>query len=184
MISGARVAGVLVAVAFTGALAALSRVPYAEHEAGDALVRLAWRFRSDRVTRCRPLSADELAKLPRHMRQPEVCEGGLRPYRLTVEVDGVPRGDDTIRAAGATSDRPLFVFAEILVAPGEHRVRVLFEPVGSGEGGVVPAGSAGPVAPPPLRLDTAVTLGARQIGLITLDTDRGVLVVRSAPSGS
>ena len=180
-----RVAGGLLAVGLTFALAALSQVPYSEHRADEALVRFAWRFRSDKVQRCRTRTPQELAKLPVHMRQPQACEGGLRPYRLVIEVDGTTRGDDTIRASGATADRPLFVLEEVAVAPGRHAVKVRFEPLGSGERGAgLSSEGAGSVAPPPLLLDTVVTLGVRHVALVTLDTDRGILVLRTAPSGS
>ena len=149
-------------------LGALTRVPYTEHRADDAMVRLAWKFRSDRVRACRRLSAAELAKLPAHMRAPEVCEGALRPYALEVAVDGTPRlASDTVKGAGVSGDRPLFVFRELALAPGRHRLAVRFTPLGPDS--TRPAG---------LSLDTVVTLGVRDVVLVTLDDTRGVLTAR------
>ena len=68
------------------ALAALSLVPYTAEPGDRAVVRLAWRTRGERVRACRRLTPDELARLPQHMRQEEVCERRILPYRLRVEI--------------------------------------------------------------------------------------------------
>jgi len=156
------------AAVVTLAIVGLSRVPYAEERTGDGELRLAWRFRSDRMRQCRTLTAEELAKLPAHMRQAEDCRRALRPYRLEITVDGGPASDDTIRARGAESDRPLFVFRRIRLRPGPHGVHVRFSPVG--EGGA-----------PPVALDTTLVMSERRVLLVTMDEDAGRLVVRTSP---
>ncbi|MEK7667721.1 MAG: hypothetical protein AAB409_03645, partial [Gemmatimonadota bacterium] len=117
---------IVVAAAVTLAIVGLSRVPYAAEPSEDAELRLAWRYRSERVQQCRRLSEEEQERLPAHMRRTEDCTRGLRPYRLTVAVDGAEAGEadegrerdegraapagvsfvDTVRARGAASDRP------------------------------------------------------------------------------
>lgn len=121
ILSAAFVAG---AIAF--AVAALSRVPYAAGDEEGAILRLSWRFRGERLEECRRLSAEELAQLPAHMRREVVCEGGVAPFLLSATVDSVAVAHDTIRASGARADRPLYVFREVRVAPGEHRLQVRF----------------------------------------------------------
>lgn len=166
----------LVAAAVTLLIVGLSRVPYTAVPSEDGELRLAWRYRSERVQRCRQLSEAERAALPAHMRRKEDCSRGLRPYRLTVEVateaPGAAAGAriavvDTVRARGAESDRPLFVFRRIPLPPGRHEVRVEFSPIGEG-------GHA------PMRVDTSVTFARRQVVLVTYDEDAGRLVVRTA----
>lgn len=160
----------VVAAAVTLAIVGLSRVPYTAEPSEDAELRLAWRYRSERVQQCRRLSEEEQEKLPAHMRRTEDCTRGLRPYRLTVAVDGAEAGVgfvDTVRARGAESDRPLFVFRRISLAPRSHAVRVLFAPVG--EGGHAPLG-----------VDTTITFARRQVVLVTYDEDARRLVVRTA----
>jgi hypothetical protein len=160
-------AGWVLAALATLAVVGLSRVPYAEERAGGGEVRLAWRWKSERVRLCRKLAPAEVAKLPAHMRRTEDCQRSLRPWRLEASVDGAAAADDTIRARGAESDRPLFVFRRVSVAPGSHAVRVRFSPVGEG-------------GPPPVGLDTVVTVAPRRVVLVTMDEDTGRLVLRTA----
>lgn len=161
-----RVLGWGVAVAVTVAVVALSQVPWAEERTADAELRLAWRFTSERVRQCRKLTPEEQARLPAHMRRAEDCRRGLRPYRLQIGLDGGAVADDTVRPRGAESDRPLFVYRRLRLAPGSHAVRVAFTPVGGGT-----------LA---LALDTVVGVAARRVALVTLDEDAGRLVVRTA----
>lgn len=166
---------IAVAVLGTVGLGALSQVPYDHEPASHAVIRLAWRTRGATVEECRRPSAEELAKLPAHMRQEEVCEGRVLPYRLTVSVDGRPTIDRTVRARGARADRPLYVFDEIPVAPGEHRLAIGFAPLPSRSGDAI-----GDRAPTPDRLDWegAIRLSPKEIALITYDDERRMLVVR------
>jgi hypothetical protein len=168
----ARVAGAAaVAGGLTLAIVGLSQVPWdADASGGGGLLRLAWRYRSALVNECRRLTPDELARMPVHMRQATDCERRLRPYVLTLELDGVVVMRDTARARGARADRPLAVFLERPLAAGRAALRVTFAPV------AVPGDSAG-VPPVALALDTAVVVRARDVVLVTLDEARGALVV-------
>jgi len=160
-------AGLALAAGATLGVVGLSRVPYAEDRGAAGELRLAWRWKSERVRQCRKLSPAEVAKLPAHMRRAEDCQRGLRPWRLVVAVDGGAASDDTIRARGAESDRPLFVFRRLPLAPGSHAVRVRFSPVGEG----------GPAA---VGLDTVVGIAARRVVLVTMAEDTSRLVFRTA----
>lgn len=163
---GGRIAGVVLALLLTGSVVGLSQAPYTVESDDAARVRLSWRFRAS-VEECRELSEEELADLPAHMRRPVVCERRVPPHRLRVEVDGRSVLDEVIRAAGAQRDRPLYVFREITVAPGLHRVRIGFARVDGG-------GEAREDADA-LSLETTLDLGPREVGLIVYDADAGVL---------
>jgi hypothetical protein len=139
-------------------------------------VRLAWRARGQRVNDCRRRTPDELAKLPAHMRQEEICEGRLLPYRLVVAVDSASRMDRLVHAAGAREDRPLYVDEDLPVAPGSHRVTVTFTLVG--KAATPPPGDSSLATPSRLALDTILDVGTRRIILVTLDEQREQLVVR------
>jgi len=166
-----------------GALAALSLTPYTAEPGERALVRLAWRARGERVRECRRLSADDLSRLPPHMRQEEVCERRVLPYRLRVDVDGARVVDQHVRAGGAREDRPLFVFHDLAVTPGTHHLRITFEREGTPaarardeeeEQEDVDATEAGRRAretPERLELDSVVRLASRQIVLVTYDDE-------------
>ncbi|HET9984285.1 MAG TPA: hypothetical protein VFQ38_11885 [Longimicrobiales bacterium] len=158
-------------------LEALSRYPVDVEGSDGALLRLSWRVRSVRVEHCRKLTPEELEALPAHMRQPERCEGRLAPYDLVLSVDGRTVERSLATAAGARADRPVYVYRDIPLAPGAHRVRVEFVRRGGDEeeeereeGG----------APRHLSFDAPVTLAPGQIALVTYDAERRALVLRGS----
>lgn len=163
-------AGLIVAVLAAALLAALSDVPYDAGSSDQALVRLSWRVRGERVEECRRLAREELAARPAHMRQAEVCQGRVLPYRLTVALNGETVVDRLVHAAGAREDRPIYVFQEIAVRPGDYDLSVAFERQG---GGVDQAAT-----PAALRLASAVSLRSREVALIGYDAGRRVLLLR------
>jgi len=178
-----------------GVLSLLSEAPYTAEPATHGVIRLAWRARGERVRRCRRLTPDELAKLPAHMRQEEVCERAVLPYRLRVTVDGAPAIDELVRAGGAREDRPLFVFRELSVAPGAHHITVVFERASGGDAEDEhegeddraqrrePRESAVRETPDHLALDETVTLAPRAILLVTYDDEGQRLRLLAAPPG-
>ena len=163
-----RAAQVLTTAALTLAVVALSRIPWEAEPSDDALLRLAWRYRSPLVDQCRRLDEREQAQRPAHMRRAEECERRLRPYRLELELDGRDVLDDSVTARGARGDRPLSVFREMTLAPGPHRIKLEFEPF------PLPGGTHAPE----FELDTTITLAARQVLLLTMDEGATRLEVR------
>lgn len=172
-------AGVLLAAAATLAVAALSRVPYESPGGRQALVRLSWRALGERVEECRPLSAAEREALPVHMRRSEVCEGRVLPYALEVELDGRRVLADTVRAAGAREDRPLYVFVELPVEPGTHRLGVRFVREGRGGDHEEEPGKRTGATPARLELSRTLRLRAGEVALVTYDPERQALVTRT-----
>jgi hypothetical protein len=73
---------------------------------------------------CRQRSVEELERLPRHMRQAEVCERGRAPVRMRVSLDGVSIVDESFPANGIWSDGNSVAVAPLRISPGEHQVRV------------------------------------------------------------
>lgn len=188
----APVLGILLALAATAALGALSQAPYARTASPAPLLRLAWRVRGTPVHQCRRLTAEELARLPPHMRRTEECERRILPYRLHVLVDGRTVIDHLVEAAGARSDRPLYVLDEVTLPPGEHLVEIAFtrepqaEEAPEHEQAETPEEEArehaGDTAASPARLTFSgrLALGAGEIALVTYDPDRQALVLRGA----
>lgn len=174
-------AAALLAGAVTLGVAALSRVPYAPPGGDDAVLRLSWRTRGERVRECRRLTAQELAALPVHMRREEVCEGRVLPYVLRVEVDGRAVVHDTVRAAGAREDRPLYVYRELRVPPGPLRLSVRFTREDAPAGAPRAAGELRRAASPArLELSEALHLRPGEVALVTYDADRRALVARTS----
>lgn len=91
---------------------------------GAAMLRLSWSARPERIEQCRRLSDAELAALPQHMRLRWECEGRFARYLLSVSVDGRVLAADTVRGSGLRNDRPIHLFREYAVAPGERHMTV------------------------------------------------------------
>jgi hypothetical protein len=166
--------GALGAVGALALVRLLSFAPYTTHRESGALVRLAWRARGERVRDCRRLTSEELAKLPAHMRQEEVCEGRVLPYRLAVQLDDRAVVNQLIHGAGAREDRPLYVYQDLNVDAGAHRISIRFTLEGRPEA----QGEDRLATPPQLALDTTLSLEPRQVLLVTYDEVREQLVVR------
>jgi hypothetical protein len=178
-----RTSGGALALVAIAALGLLSGVPYTPDTAEYAVVRLAWRARGARVHRCRRPTAEELAQLPPHMRPEEICERGITPYRLRVALDDAPAVDELVRAGGARGDRPLFVFHDLRVSPGAHRLMITFEREDAGrEHGDADDTESHDSRETPRRLDFAdtVVLAPRDIALVTYDYERQRLVLLAA----
>jgi hypothetical protein len=165
----ARAGAALVGFAGAALLVAGSQLPWRPHPTDAALVRLSWRASSRPVEECRTATAEELAALPAHMRREKICERRHAPFRLHVRLDGKPERDVAIEPAGATGDRPLYVFEELPVPPGPHRLSVAFEEERAGERAAAQPGA--------LRLDASLELAPDEIALVTLDASGERLVV-------
>jgi len=148
-------------------LAALSRVPLRSGDAGDAALRFSWRLRGEEAAVCRRPTPDELADLPIHMRNPDACVGDLPPFEFRVDLDEVTRVSRLVHPSGVRGDRPLFVYDELRIPPGRHRLSVRFGPQ---DGGDAPLGG--------LALDTTIVLEAGQVLLVSR-TVGGDLEVRT-----
>jgi len=172
-----RVAGAAAGAMAMGLLAWASTAPVTVHDSRDAVVRLAWSARPERVERCRQQSEAELARLPRHMRQPVVCEGVAAEYRLTVRRERAVVAERTVRGGGLRHDRRLYVFQEVPVPAGESSIEVVFERLDAG----TPNRPAGPasdalVVPPHLSYERRLRLRPREVALITYDEERRALI--------
>ena len=162
----ARFAAVAILCVSLGSITLGSRVRYAANPAGDALIRLAWRAPGDAALHCRTPSAEELARLPVHMRRREICERRLPSFRLAVEIDGRRAIDEHIAPAGLRGDRPAVVLRELRLPPGAYQLRVTFTP------------DAGETAP--LRLERALWLEPGGVALVLEDPGSRALILRSA----
>ncbi|MBI4817912.1 MAG: hydrogenase iron-sulfur subunit [Deltaproteobacteria bacterium] len=73
---------------------------------------------------CRKLTADELAKLPIHMRKAEVCDRSRAPVRLRVHVDGVATLEESYSPNGLFGDGASVALERISISPGEHLIGI------------------------------------------------------------
>lgn len=204
-----RTIGAALAVAAAAAVVWASNVPMTVNASGDAVLRLAWGARPERIETCRDLSAEELSNLPQHMRQERICEGVTAEYRLVVTGgDGGVLVDRVIRGGGLRQDRRLYVFEELPVPAGPAAFDVRFDRItqaagaedderddgdegdeddDDGDDGGEPDEEDGDrrgAVPPSLSLAVRATAAPRQVILVTYDAQRRELVAVTGPSGS
>jgi hypothetical protein len=179
MSAGTRAAGAIVAGLVTLVLGAGSRAPWSASPADRALLRLSWRVQSEAAEECRPLTEEEKADLPVHMRVPEVCEARAIPYLLQVAIDGATVVSDTVHGAGAREDRPITIFREIPLAAGTHDVRVSFAPTAEPEDDEEeePDETVGVS----LEYSATIDLAGREVALVTVDSTGRELVRVTSP---
>jgi hypothetical protein len=181
----------LLAVVITAGLiagvVAASHAPLSPHAPEGALLRLAWSARPERIEECRSQTADELARLPPHMRQPVVCEGVTARYRLTATHAGRVLADRIVSAGGLRQDRRLYVLEDLPVPAGEALVEVQFTRV---EAAAAPAADPisqerrGHTVPARLTFAERRTIDPHTVLLVTYDPERRALVARSPSPAS
>jgi hypothetical protein len=170
---GRRLAVLGVSLLAALAIAALSRLPFAEADPVTSVVRLSWRTQGVQIRECRQLTEEELARIPEHMRRTEECVGRVTDYELVVAVDGALALVDTVSPSGARRDRPVYVFRDLSVSPGPHTVEVTFVPL-------LPPDLDGVDGAEALTWDGTVDLTAGERALITLDAAGASLLRRDA----
>jgi hypothetical protein len=183
MSAGGRIAGAVLAVGLIGGVTYGSNVQMASHSTPDALLRLAWSARPERVEDCRQRSDAELAQLPQHMRQAVVCDGTTAEYRLQVRVGGTLAVDRVVHGGGLRHDRRLYVLEEVPVPPGDDFVEVRFDRLGPGASSASQASERAArveSVPPHLSFERHVVFSPRQVVLITYAAETQGLVSLSA----
>jgi hypothetical protein len=179
--------GAIAAFAITAGIAGMSHVWLRPHSNTGAMLRLAWTARPERVEQCETQSQEALAKLPPHMRQPQICDSVSADYVLEVRRDGVILVEEPVRGGGFRRDRALYVFREMPVAVGEATIDVRFTrvtpasemaPANSRVKGTGLDGSdrASAAVPPSLRFTQRFLVRPREVVLITYDPDERDLV--------
>lgn len=123
-----RLAGGAAALAIFAAVALASRAELGTPPRRSEL-RLALRAERARLEVCRQRSAEELARLPAHLRALEDCDELAIDYRLTVDIDGEKLLDQVVSHRGVRRTRPLAIEQALAVSPGEHRVGLAFAPI-------------------------------------------------------
>ncbi|MDH5642558.1 MAG: hypothetical protein OEY63_00025 [Gemmatimonadota bacterium] len=172
--TGRRLMGFLFALLVTVAIGAGSRGPYLAGEEEGAAIRLAWRVPGVRFSQCRTLTEEELAEIPAHMRQPEVCETRMLPFRLTMSVGNTVLVDELVEASGARSDRPIYVYQDIAVAAGSHDVSIRFSVESDIASDLWDSGSS----PTDLSYLGLLELKDGEVALVTYERNSGKLVVK------
>jgi ferredoxin/coenzyme F420-reducing hydrogenase delta subunit len=115
--------GALLLAGLTGGIAAASVTPYQAPAAPTELV-VSFKHPGKREENCRVRTDEELAKLPPHMRQRQVCDRGRVPVRLRVLLDGKEVLMRAYAPRGIWGDGNSVAVERIPVAAGTHEVSV------------------------------------------------------------
>lgn len=98
--------------------------PYHHLPPGQALIKVSFSHAGKPVGDCRPLSPQELARLPPNMRAPTVCPRERSAVTVQVELGGVLVLDRTAQPSGLSKDGASAMYARLVVPAGDQRIAV------------------------------------------------------------
>lgn len=85
-----------------------------------ALLRLSFTHGAKRI--CRDRTPEELAGLPRNMRQTKVCERRRPPVVAELDIDGKTVFADELEPSGLAGGGPSRVYRRFVLAAGDHEI--------------------------------------------------------------
>jgi hypothetical protein len=171
----------------------MSHMRLTPHANSEAMLRVAWTARPERVEQCETQSQEALAKVPAHMRQAEICDSVSADYVLEVRRNGTVLAEQPVRSGGLRRDRALYVFREVPIPSGEATIDVRFTRVtpvpkaaqdsqdGTRGGTIVDPSAAAGAVPPTLFLTRRLIVGPGEVVLVTYDSGRRELVLAGSP---
>ncbi len=113
--------GTLLSLGLVLATAAFSAWPAWQSVPADhALIRLS--FTVSGARNCRDRTPDELAALPRNMRQPQICDRRRAPVHVSMDLDGTTVLDEVLPPGGLSGSGPSRVYRRFEVSSGEHEI--------------------------------------------------------------
>lgn len=127
------VSGSLVTLAIVASAAAFSAWPDWRALPADTAV-LSLSFSHGGARDCRPLTEEELAKLPSNMRRREVCDRTRAHVRVALEIDGRTVLSRTIPPGGLAGDGPARIYERFPLVAGAHSIVVRMADTGRDEG--------------------------------------------------
>ena len=101
--------------------------------ADQALIKLSFSHHGQRLSACRQLGAEELAKLPPNMRAPMQCPRERAPVVVDLDIDGERVVHRVALPSGLSKDGASTVYHRVQVAAGEHRIAIRLKDSASGD---------------------------------------------------
>ena len=157
--------GVLYA-AFAAVIGVFSHWPVYRHLPPDtALIKLSLVVAGKPVGDCRPLTAQELAKLPPNMRAPMKCPRERSDVVVELDIDGKPAARTVAPPSGLSRDGASAVYHRLAVPAGERLLQVRMRD------DVRDPGFAH-------TLERRVTLAPAQVLVIDFDAEKGGITLQ------
>lgn len=120
--------------AFVGLIFYGTTTPYTHFPADQALIKLSFTHGAARISDCRRLSAEELAKLAPNMRKPTECARSRPSVFAELVVDDQTLFSASLPPTGLSRDGPSRVYRSFIVAPGRHRLVIRLRDTARDEG--------------------------------------------------
>jgi len=115
------VLGTAVSLGVVLATAALSAWPAWQSLPEDhALLRLS--FTVSGARNCRDRTAEELAALPRNMRQPQICERRRAPVHVELDLDGTTILEEDLPPGGLSGSGPSRIYRRFELPAGSYDI--------------------------------------------------------------
>ena len=134
--SSLRLAGqfAVILLLFAG-VAALADWPiYRQIPPGYGVIMLTFLHGANRLTECRRLSAQEIAKLPPNMRRVQDCPRGRRPVEVELDINGRAAYRASLPPTGIAGDGPSRAYQRFVVPQGDYDLAVRMRDTGRSEG--------------------------------------------------
>jgi hypothetical protein len=127
---------------------------------GQSLIKLTFSHAGQRKEPCRERSAEELEKMPKHLRKKQDCPRERSPIDVEMKLDGKVIYSATISPSGLSHDLASPVYERIRLPAGEHRLQLSMRDDIHSEGYNY-------------TLDQIVTMLPAQILVIDFDSENG-----------
>lgn len=90
----------------------------------QALIKLTFSHAGLRKEPCRERSAEELEKMPKHLRKKKDCPRERSPVEVEMKLNGVTIYSDTVSPSGLSHDLASPIYERIRLPAGEHRLQL------------------------------------------------------------
>ncbi len=151
---------------FALAVGVFSHWPPYRHLAADlALIKLSLVHTGKPVGDCRPLTPEELAKLPPNMRAPVQCPRERSPVTVELDIDGAPVVRAEAAPSGLARDGASAIYRRIPVRAGERLISVRLRDDVRSKGFAY-------------NLERRVHLAPAQVLVIDFDTEKGGITLQ------
>ncbi len=90
----------------------------------QALIKLTFSHAGQRKEPCRERSAEELEKMPKHLRKKKDCPRERSPVEVEMKLNGVTIYSDTVSPSGLSHDLASPIYERIRLPAGEHRLQL------------------------------------------------------------
>lgn len=126
MINALRYLGqfLVIVVLFAGVIVFSDWPVYRQIPKDAGILMLTFVHGADRKAECRPMTADEMAKLPPNMRRVDVCPRSRRPIFVELDIDRKTVFSASLPPSGIARDGPSKIYERFTLPAGQYDVAV------------------------------------------------------------